>query len=236
MAQRDTEDELAARTPDAVATVAKAVAGMAPIVGPLLAELVGTIIPGQRIGRVAEFCVELDARISKLEQVTLESRLEDPEFCSLLEEGLLQSARVVSSKRRTQIAELIAHSLTPGEIEYAESEHLLQALRELNDVEVIRLGSYLHPSLGPNEYRDRHREELAPALVGLASPQPERDKAALQQSYDNHLERLGLLRIRYAVDSRTKMPQFDPRTGAQKVRGYGLTPFGQLLLRQIGVE
>ena len=92
MAQRDIEDELAARTPDAVATVAQALrAGMAPIVGPLLAELVGTIIPGQRIGRVAEFCVELDARISKLERVTLESRLEDPEFCSLLEEGLLQS-------------------------------------------------------------------------------------------------------------------------------------------------
>ena len=87
MAQRDTEDELAVRTPDAVAAVARAVAGMAPIIGPLLAELVGTIIPGQRTGRVAEFCVELDARVSKLEQVTLESQLEDPEFCSLLEEG-----------------------------------------------------------------------------------------------------------------------------------------------------
>ena len=216
MAQRDTEDELAVRGPDAVATVAKAVAGMAPVVGPLLAELVGTIIPGQRSGRVAEFCVELDARVLKLEQANLESQLENPAFCSLLEAGLLQSARVVSSKRRAQIAELIAHSLTPGEIEYAESEHLLQTLREMNDVEVIRLGSYLHWSYGPDEYRDRHREELAPALASYASPQREKDRAALQQSYDNHLERLGLLRVRYAVDSQSKVPPSTREPGRRR--------------------
>lgn len=73
-------------------------------------------------------------------------------------------------------------------------------------------------------------------FANYASPQREKDKSALQQSYDQHLERLGLLRVRYSVDMQTKAPRFDPRTGAQKVSGYELTPFGSLLLRQIGVE
>ena len=119
---------------------------MTPVVGPLLAELIGTIVPGQRSSRVAEFCVQLDARVSELEKASLQSQLEDPECFSLVEEALLQSAQVVSSNRRAQIAELVARSLTLGEMEYAESEHVLGTLRELNDVEVIRLGSYLHRS------------------------------------------------------------------------------------------
>ncbi len=209
---------------------------MTPVVGPLLAELIGTIVPGQRSSRVAEFCVQLDARVSELEKASLQSQLEDPECFSLVEEALLQSAQVVSSNRRAQIAELVARSLTLGEMEYAESEHVLGTLRELNDVEVIRLGSYLHRSYGPDEYRDRHSEELASVFANYASPQREKDKSALQQSYDQHLERLGLLRVRYSVDMQTKAPRFDPRTGAQKVSGYELTPFGSLLLRQIGVE
>jgi hypothetical protein len=233
---RKVKDQLAVRAPDAVATVAKAVAGMAPIVGPLLAELAGTIVPNQRLDRIADFCVELDARLSKLEQAHLHSQLDNPEFCSLLEEGLQQAARVVSDRRRAEIAELVAHSLTPDEIEYAESEHLLRILGDLNDVEVVRLGSHLHNSYVRDEYRELHREELSPALVSYASPQREKDEAGLQRSYDHHLERLGLVRVLYVIDSQTKLPRFDRFTGAQEIRGHDLTLLGQLLLRQIGIQ
>ena len=220
MTPRKSKDELGLRAPDYVASAARAVGGFAPIVGPLVAELAGAIVPNQRMDRIAEFCRELDVRVAKLEQASVESQLENPEFSSLLEEGLQQSARVVSSERRAEIAELIAHSLEPGEIEYAESEHVLRILRDLNDVEVIRLGSYLHRSYARDEYRERHHEALAPALASYASSQREKDAAALQQSYDLHLERLGLLRVQYAVDPKTHLPRFDPRTGAQEVRGH----------------
>lgn len=84
-------------------------------------------------------------------------------------------------------------------------------------------------------YREKHQEVLTPARASYVSPQKDRDKATLQQSYDQHLERLGLLKVRYAVDISTKEPQFDPHTGAQEVRGYELASLGRLLCRQIGL-
>lgn len=233
--KKDTE-VLAPQTADYVALAAKAVLGATPIVGSLLVELAGVVVPNQRIDRIAEFARDLETKITRLEQAFVQSQLDNPEFSSLLEEGLQQAARAVSSGRRAQIAELIARSLGGQEIAYAESEHLLRLLRDLNDVEIIRLGSYLHQSFAPDDYREKHKDVLAPALASFASPQSEKDRAALQQSYDQHLERLWLLRVRYAVDSSTKLPEFDSRTGAQKIRGYGLTPLGELLCRQIGLS
>ncbi len=236
MNPRKPKNELAMRPPDLVATVAKAVAGCAPVVGPLVAELVGVVVPHQRLDRIVEFVEKLDSRIAGLEQMNIQPQLDNPEFASLLEEGLQQSARVVSSERRSQIAELIAHSLDQHEIEYVESEHLLRILGDLNDVEVIRLGSYLHRSYARDEYRERHQEVLAPVLISYASRQSDKDKAALQRSHDLHLERLGLLRAHYRVDPVSKLPEFDTSTGGQKTSGYGITGLGTLLLRQIGVE
>lgn len=62
------------------------------------------------------------------------------------------------------------------------------------------------------------------------------DKATLQSSYDEHLARLGLLSPRYAVDHRTRLPEFDRRRGAQRLQGYELSALGHLLLRQVGIE
>jgi hypothetical protein len=87
-----------------------------------------------------------------------------------------------------------------------------------------------------DEYWKRHREVLEPVGAVMGSLESEVDREALQNSYDEHLSQLGLLQARYAVDMRTKQPEFDPRTGAQKVRGYELTRLGQLLLRQVGVS
>lgn len=57
----------------------------------------------------------------------------------------------------------------------------------------------------------------------------------MQDSYKEHLTGLGLLRQRYETDMKTKEPVFDNYTGAQKVRGYDITPLGKLLLRHIGL-
>lgn len=87
---------------------------------------------------------------------------------------------------------------------------------------------------GGDEYWAKHREVLEPISATMGSSDVEVDKEALQKSYDEHLTRLGLLRPRYGIDSRTKQPEFDSR-GAQKVRGYELTRLGLLFLRHIGI-
>jgi hypothetical protein len=154
-----------------------------------------------------------------------------------MEEGLRQAARSVSQERRAHIASVIASSLSSQDISFVESKHLLRILGELNDLEIVRLGSHLYETFGSGEdYWERHKEILEPVGAHMNSPQSDLDKETLQESYDLHLCQLELLSARYAVDSRTKQPKFDSHTGAPEVRGHELTPLGRLLLRQAGID
>ena len=64
----DRPASLQSQSVDYVVLAAKAVLGAVPFAGSLLAELAGTIIPNQRIDRLAKFAAELEARIATLDQ------------------------------------------------------------------------------------------------------------------------------------------------------------------------
>jgi len=228
---------LSAQTTDYVASAAKAALGAIPFVGSLLIEIAGNIIPNQRIERIGKFAQELESRLSGIEQQFVQSQLANENFTDLTEEGLRQAARSVSDERRRYIAALIANSLAAQDISYVESKHLLRILGDLNDIEIIRLGFHLFETFGSGEeYWQTHQAVLEPVAAHMGSSQQELDKATLQESYDEHLTQLGLLQVRYSVDSRTKQPEFDSWTGDQKVRGRELSTLGRLLLRQIGIS
>jgi hypothetical protein len=237
MSQDDTDNKLAARTPDYVASAAKAALGAVPFAGSLLAEIAGSIIPNQRIERVVDFAVQLESRLSEVERGALRAGLADENFTDLMEEALRQVARSVSRERRAKIAELILNGLAPGNVSFIESKHLLRILGETNDIEIVRLTSHLFETMGSGaEYWATHREVLEPVAPTMGSSQDKLDKATLQDSYDEHLARLGVLRTRYDVDSRSNQLAVDRVSGQLKVRGYELTSLGRLLLRQLGVQ
>ena len=50
------------RAVDYVLNAVKAAVGPIPIVGPLVSELVGVVIPNQRLDRIAKFLVELERK------------------------------------------------------------------------------------------------------------------------------------------------------------------------------
>ncbi len=109
-------------------------------------------------------------------------------------------------------------------------------LGEINDVEVIWLRWYLHPTMrGNEEFRAKHEQVLAPRFATMRSSQEEIDKETLQDSYKGHLTQLGLLRPKYKIDRRTNLPEVDNR-GNLRTQGYELTRLGRLLLRHIGFE
>jgi hypothetical protein len=227
-------DDLGSNAVDYLTSLAKATVGAAPYVGSLLAELVGTVIPNQRLDRVVRFARELAIRLTKVEADVLRAKLSDENFTDLLEEGLRQAARSTTDERRAHVASVVANSLTSEEISFIESKHLLRLLGEVNDIEVVWLRSYLDPTMGGDrEFREKHGGILAMTYATMGSSQSDIDKETLQRSYREHLERLGLLRERYRMDSKTKLPELD-RDGRPKVQGYELTRLGRLLLRQIG--
>ena len=225
------------RAVDYVLTAARAAVGPIPIVGPLVSELVGAVIPNQRVDRIAKFVAELERRLRELELATrIMKQLNDESFTDLLEEGFRQAARSLSDERRRYIASLICSNLSPASIRSVESRHLLRILDEINDIEIIWLRYYREPTMGgAGDFRQKHAEVLRPAFSTLSSSQDEFDKETLQESYKEHLSQLHLLAPRYKMDIKTSQPKFDSQSGKQKVRGYEITSLGNLLLREIGL-
>ena len=226
------------RAVDYVLSAVKSVAGPFPIVGPLIAELVGFVVPNQRVDRIAKFVLELERRVSGLESAKgISKQLQNESFTDLLEEGLRQAARSTSDERRAYLAALICNAVSSERIQYLESRHLLRILDEINDIEVIWLRFYREPVLeGDNDFRKRHKKVLDPKVAYLGSPQSEVDKATLQGSYKEHLSRLGLLQARYRTDFDSRKPEFDELSGRQKVEDYEITNLGRLLLRELDLD
>ena len=221
---------------DLLVSTAKSIVGVAPFIGPLLSELVGTLIPNQRIDRLTKFVEELDKRLSGIEKEFLEEEIKNEECSDLFEEGFRQASRALSDERRRYIASIIANSLTDEKIAYAESKHLMYLLQELNDIEIIWLRFYYVPTLeGDKEFREEHKNILEPIPAYIGADQHILDKSALQKSYKEHLERLGLIQPHYNIDRDTGMPEFDKFTGRPKASYYDVSPLGKLLLKNIGL-
>ena len=215
---------------------ARGTLNLVPIVGPIFAEVIGTIIPNQKIDRLTKYAAELGRRIERLENKPSDTQFQDEELTDLLEEGFRQAARSLSDERRSYIATLVANGMNSENIELAESKHLLRMLSELSDVEVIWLRYYRHPTIGGDEeFREKHNAVLAPVQAGIGSPPEAHDRYALRESYSEHLSQLGLLEAQFQTDRKTRMPKFDSFTGAMEVSYYRLSGLGRLLLKEIGL-
>lgn len=222
-------------TTDYVTTAAKAVLGMVPFAGSLLAELAGTIIPNQRIDRLSKFTIQLEGKLTGIDQDLIRTKLRDENFTDLFEATARQAAQAVTEERREYLASLIANGMDDQRLSFVESKQILRVLGEINDVEVIWLRFYLHPYLyGDHAFREKHKTILEPIVATLDSNQPMLDKHSLQQNYLQHLVSLGLLDKPHQLDPKTGYPLFDKTANDWKTRGHQLTPLGRLVLRQIG--
>lgn len=194
-------DNLETSAQDRLASLAKGAVGACPFVGPIVAEVVGSLIPNQRIDRVVEFLRHLDAEVRRidvrLEQ--FENNMRTAEGVDLMEEGLTQAARSISQGRKENLARLIGRSLSAEALKYEESRKLLNLYRDLTDPEVIWLLFYsLSPTLGGGSQHDllrKHGNVLNSISRDLSSSQEQVDRGALQDSYKNTLLRYGLVEL-----------------------------------------
>lgn len=225
---------------DYVTALAKGTAGIIPFGGSFISEILGVIIPNQRIDRIAKFSIKLEGKLSQLEERFVRSQLTNENFTDLAEEGFRQAARSLSDERREYIAKLVVSGLTDESIEINESKHLLRILGELNDIEIIWLQSYSAPT--SVEYQNLHQlhpNVLDRVLATSGSPRSVFDKETLQESYTLHLAQIGLLKPEY----RTGKSPLDPNTETLTidvftrdiVSRYSISRLGMLLLKHIGL-
>ena len=216
---------------DIAAIIGKVSLSVIPCVGPLVAEIIGNVIPNQRIDRIFSLLKALESKIDEKERAKVEKRMLEEKSIDLMEDGFMQAARALSEKRIEYIASLLKNSLTNEDVEHIAYKRLLSLLGELNDIEVLILKAYSMPGGKHGEFWSKHN--LNKPSVHLGSSQEEVDKNAIHETYFTNLTRLGLLRIRFRKPKRGELPEFDEKTGMVKSQGYNITSLGRLLLRSI---
>ena len=232
----DTKDIVSSNKSDLIASAGKSVVGAVPFVGPLLSELVDSLIPNQRVDRLTKYVTELERRLSATEEQNLRLKVQNEEYLTLIEDGYIYASRAITDERRFYIASIVARGLTHEEIDVNSSKYLLRLLSELNDTEVIWLRFHLDPTIGGDrDFREKHANVLGPARAYIGAPESELNKSALQDSYKDHLERLGLIRSHIRTDHETGMPNFDSISGKPEVSYRDITQLGRMLLHQIGI-
>jgi hypothetical protein len=220
---------------DSLVAISKGVIGAIPYIGSILAEVVGQIIPEQRIEKLEAYSRLLADRLSSVERDELNSRFHNPENIDLFEEGAFQAARALSEARKEYIANVVAHGIAGDEKDRLESKRLLTLLREIDDAQVITLASYLSKYSRDPTFHQTHAAILNPVAAHMGSDQDTVDAETMQDAADQHLTRLGLLRPRFRSAKKNQLPEFDERTGMIKASGYQLTSLGRMLLRHVGL-
>lgn len=224
---------------DVIVSLTKGGVGAIPVIGSLIAEIVGNVIPNQRVDRISEFVRLLDERLRQIEQSVLDDKFREPAVVDLLEDAFLQAARATSHERLEHIANVVANGMSDEELKEAEAKRMLWLLGQLNDSEIIILRSRLVMTRedvdADAEFRSRHAELLAPDTTVMGSSEEEFEEAALKASYRQHLHDLGLLRQRYKKPKRGELPEFDEKTGTMKASGSDVTRLGKMFLRYLNL-
>jgi hypothetical protein len=223
---------------DLIVSASKSVLGAIPFAGSLLSELVGELIPNQRLERLTKYVIELDEKLSKISSEMLDSLKDKIDFIDLIEEGFVQASRAITDVRRQYISSIIANGISDEDVSLNDSKYLLKILQELNDVEIIWLRYYIHPYMGgDDEFREVHKNVLTPISVYMGSDRKTMVKASIQESYKEHLNRLELIESKIKLDDSlgVSVPVYDKFSKKPKTSSTSVTNLGRLLLKQIGL-
>lgn len=220
---------------DPAKAILKGVLSGIPLIGGVVSEIVGQIIPDQRMDRLERYVILLAEELQKLESAGVADKMKEPENVDLFEDGAFAAARALSEEKRERIARLVAYGISGDDQARLEAKRLLELLSQLEDDQIIILASYLSKHQRDSDFHKKHEQTLAPTAVHMGSTGAEHDVALVRGLGREELIRLGLLRERFKKPAKGQLPEFDEKTGRVKVQGRDLSSLGRLLLRRLGL-
>jgi hypothetical protein len=221
---------------DIAALVGKGLLGAIPFVGPMVAEVVGEIIPNQRIDRLEALLLALEDKLEGMDQPALQDRFTRPEQVDLLEDAFIQASRAMSDERKQYLAALLKNSLSEEDLRHLEYKRLLSLLGQLNDAQVIILKYYALTRMrteGHREFFEAHKDLIVQQPLAFGSSDSAHDRNAILESFRWQLLEAGLLQPKFKKPKRGELPEFDEKTGMVKQQGFSISRLGRMLLRVI---
>jgi hypothetical protein len=231
-----TDKQLDNNRSDLVAILAKSGLGAIPVAGSFLSEIVATLIPNQRLDRIVKFAKELDNKLDKLPDEIVEKLRDSEQFVELIEDGFVRAVRASSEERRQYILNIVQSGISEDDAEVNNAKYLLGLLSEINDNEVIWLRYFHERTLNSKgQFQALHSNIISPVQVVLGSNKEERQRGAIQESYKEHLLRLGLIKDNIRMNTELGVPKYDIFTDKPEVSYSETTTLGNMLLEKIGL-
>ena len=219
---------------DTAVALTKAVLGAVPFAGGALAEIIGSVVPNQRLDRIAAFLTELDKRLKKVEV----EKLNHNKFAlDLFEDGMYQAVRILSEDRNKYLAIFLKQTIDVDSNSYSTKKKLLGILQELTDkdIEILK-------SISKRWYQATAREySICPVTYGQydkLSGEEKNEYEHLRVDFGLHianLQRLNLIHVKTKeIDPEWDDSHIDNDIGLPEVDDCKLTKIGELLLSNIG--
>jgi len=216
---------------DRASALTKGGIGMIPVAGPIIAELVGTLIPDQRFDRIEAYIRFLESRIDLLSTEQKEVIKTSPEHIDLFEEGAHQAVRAITDERRQQIAKIVAEGLSGEKREAIDKKRLLLIFSQLDDEDMILLMNYVMRNRTKyDEFASKHAYLLEPLHATVFSDPLLRERAALRTAIEKKLERFGL--IEETLMSRTRGVPGLADQMVEQDKDFKITELGRMILHE----
>jgi hypothetical protein len=219
---------------DTAVAATKGVLGAVPFAGGALAEIIGSVVPNQRLERITDFLIELDKRLKKFEI----EKLNDNKFAlDLFEDGMYQAVRALSNERNKYLANFLKQTIDVDAESYSTKKKLLSILQELTDKDIAIL-----VSISKRWYQATAREYgvsgLTNGAFNILSDTEQSEYKHQQVGFGLHIATLNRLNLVYIkekeIDPEWGNSHVDHNTGLPEVDDCNLTRIGELLLSNIG--
>lgn len=193
--------ELSNNATDYITSAVKSAFGVIPIAGPAAQELLGIIIPNQRMDRVVRFIELLGAEFEILhEQVEmLLNRMKGSHYSSLFYKACVGSADSLNSERINYIKNIFVYGLQQDDLQIYKAEGLLNLLNRITDIEVVYLRFYYLLNWDvtqAKEYQEKTGIQFFLPIIEGGMTREELDNEVAKGVYLNNLVNYGLLEIK----------------------------------------
>lgn len=221
---------------DISAMIVKGAAGIIPGLGGFVGEIVTSLIPNQRIDRIANYVDLLNAKFRNLPNEIVEKLRNNELFIDLIEESFIKASRATTEERRHYIVNVVERGMSDIDVDINNAKYLLGLLSDLNDNEMVWLRYYHERTIVDKQnFRLTHPNILAPIQTVIGDSIDTKRSEAIQESYTEHLERLGLVKSHIQMNRELGVPKYDEFSNKPKISYTEATTLGRMLLEYVGL-
>ena len=221
---------------DTLTLVLKSAASIVPYIGAPIAEIIGTVIPNQRLDRIVSFIENLRGKVDDIENKINKRSKTDPSFLDFFEDELLQVGRATTGERINYLSNLLICGINADQADLLAAKQLLRLLGQLNDAEIIWLNYYYIDLYKRKDFIEKNPVILNPIITYQGMSEKDLQASIIQRNYKQRLEELHLIETKIEFDRKTAQAKLNIHKDAFENQPTRITPLGRQLIDIITIQ